>query len=380
MTRPRLLILSFSPLLADARVLKQIRLFTPLYDVTTCGYGDAPEGVAEHVRIPDELKPKYDGRPLRLRAYRWAYWHHPVVAHLRRTLPPGTFDAVLADDVDTVGLALALRPRRGVHVDLHEYAPRMNEHLPAWNRWVRPFMEWMVRRYVRRAASVTAVAPHIAREYERRFGLRDVGVVVNATPFHDLRPTEVGEPLRLVHSGAARPARRIEDMIEAVVGQEGLLFDLYLTQNTGPYHARLRELAEAGGNVRVLDPVPYEQLIDTLHGYDVGVFSLPPVSFNYRWALPNKLFDFVQARLAVVVSPSPEMERLVRTHDLGVVTDDFTARSLARAVNALTAEQVRGYREAAHRAARELSAETQVTGWERAVDALAARAVREEDR
>ena len=45
----------------------------------------------------------------------------------------------------------------------------------------------------------------------------------------------------------------------------------------------------------------------TLNAHDVGVYVLPPVSFNHLWALPNKVFDFVQGRLALVVGPSPEM-------------------------------------------------------------------------
>ncbi len=42
-SRPRLLILSFSPIVSDARLLKQVRRFRDDYAVTTCGYGDAPE-------------------------------------------------------------------------------------------------------------------------------------------------------------------------------------------------------------------------------------------------------------------------------------------------------------------------------------------------
>ena len=52
--RPRLLVLSFSPLRSDARVLRQIALFAPRYAVTTLGYGPAPEGVVEHLRLPDD--------------------------------------------------------------------------------------------------------------------------------------------------------------------------------------------------------------------------------------------------------------------------------------------------------------------------------------
>ena len=39
--RPTLLILSFSPIASDARVLKQVRMLAQDHDVTTCGYGPA---------------------------------------------------------------------------------------------------------------------------------------------------------------------------------------------------------------------------------------------------------------------------------------------------------------------------------------------------
>lgn len=371
MVRPSLLILSFSPLRSDARVLKQINLFTSRYDVTTCGYGEAPDGVVGHVRIPDDRVAKYDGKPLRLRAYRWAYWHHPVVAWAREVLPVGTFDAVLADDIDTAGLALHLAPRRGVHVDLHEYAPRMNEHLPAWDRWVRPFMEWMVRRHVRRAASVTTVGGRLAEEYQRQFGLRDVGVVLNATPYHDLSPTPVGAPIRLVHSGVARPARRIEETIAAVeAAGDRITLDLFLTQNTGPYFESLKEHALRAGNVTLHDPVSYARLVATLNDYDVGVFSLPPTNFNYEWALPNKLFDFVQARLALAISPSPEMAEVVRAHGVGVVADSFGPDSLGQLLESLDPEAVLQMKHASHAAARGLAAENQMDGWTRPLAAL----------
>ena len=95
-----------------------------------------------------------------------------------------------------------------------------------------------------------------------------------------------------------------------------------------------------------------------LNKFDIGVFLLPPVNFNYRNALPNKLFEFVQARLAVAIGPTPEMARLVQKHDLGLVSPDFTPESLAGLLAGLTHERVRELKMNADRAAKELSAET----------------------
>jgi glycosyltransferase involved in cell wall biosynthesis len=375
--RPTLLILSFSPLVDDARVMKQIRLFTPDYDVTTCGHGPAPEGVVRHVRIPDHLKGwRLDRAALVLRRFRRAQATQEVVTWVRQHLTGGPWDVVLADDVETVPLALSLAPAGGVHADLHEFASRQKEDVPRWRLFVAPYVRWLIRTYVTRAASVTTVGAGLARQYEKEFGLT-VDVVTNAAPYRDLAPTPVERPLRLVHSGAAMPDRHLEIMIDAMAAiTRPARLDLYLTRNNPDYVEQLRARAAAVGpdRVRVLDPVPYSALPDTLARYDVGVFSLPPVSFNYTWTLPNKLFDFVQARLAVVVSPSPEMRAVVAEHGLGVVTEDFTAESLAAALDDLSDEDVARGKRASHRAARELSAENQSEPWKRAVDELARRA------
>ncbi|VEG29880.1 glycosyltransferase family protein [Actinomyces howellii] len=379
--RPRLLIISFSPIVSDARVLKQVRLLTPTHEVTTCGYGEAPEGVARHVRIPDGLVSwRLDRSALIARRFEDAQAGQEVVAWCREHLVPGSWDAVLADDAETVPLALWLRPAGGVHADLHEYAPRQKEGVARWRLFVAPYVRWLCRTYVARADSVTTVAQGLAEAYEREYGLR-AGVVTNATPYRRGEPTPVetrpGRPLRLVHSGAALPDRHLEIMVEAMgLTTRDATLDLYLTRNDPSVIEALRAQAAdlPPGRVRVIDPVPYAELIETLAGYDVGVFSIPPVSFNYRHTLPNKLFDFVQARLAVVVSPSPEMARVVTEHSLGAVTEDFTAASLARTIDALDDEAVAAGKAASHRAARTLSAEEQVGTWWDAVRALDERA------
>lgn len=370
--RPRLLILSFSPIASDARVLKQVTLFRDDYAVTTCGHGPAPDGVAEHVRIPDDLAIwRYPRIPVMMRRYRHAYWANPAVHAARDALAGRAFDVVLADDVDAVGVALAVHPRHGVHADLHEYSPRQHEELRRFRLFVKPFIDWMCRRHVARASSWSTVSEGIAREYRRRFGFSP-RVVTNAAPYVEATPTPVATPIRVVHSGAALRNRHLDVLVDGVRMTPGVVLDLYLMRNDEAYLAELSAKAAASdGRVRLHDPVPYAELAGTLRGYDVGVHILPPVNFNNRWALPNKLFDYVQARLGVIVGPSPEMADYVRRYGLGAVTDDFGAAALGRTLGTLTATQVAGWKAAAHAHARELSSQNQVLVWKDAVDALA---------
>lgn len=372
-----LLILSFSTITSDARVLKQVREFSRDYDVTTCGYGPAPDGVTQHIRIPEGISPhQADWRLMFLRAYYVSYWMSPAVRFVKRSLAQRRFDVILANDVESAPLAVTARPRRGVHLDLHEYTPLWHEEIPGWLKRRAPYYAWQVRRYGRRARSSTTVGHGIARAYAENFGL-EPEVVTNAAPFVDVKPAPAGTPIRLVHSGVCQRNRALLETVAAVVASKAALtLDLYLTPNDPPYLDEVRAAAAvSGGRVMVHEPVPYDRLNSTLQGYDVGVVVIPPVNFNYRWGLPNKLFDYVQARIGVIVGPSPEMDELVRSRGIGVVTDGYDAAGIARTFDDLTHTAVERWKRESDRHAKELSAEPQVAVWRRAIDRLAGRTV-----
>ena len=104
-------------------------------------------------------------------------------------------------------------------------------------------------------------------------------------------------------------------------------------------------------------PVKSNEVIDFIRQYDIGIFLLPPINFNYANTLPNKFFDFVQARLCIAIEPTPEIAALVNTYDLGVVADDFTAISLSKKINALTGLDIFRFKAQSDKVAMTLSAE-----------------------
>lgn len=362
--RPRLLILSISPIISDPRVLKQVALFRDRYDVSTCGQGPAPEGVVEHFELPADARGWVDDRvALLTRRYTRAYRNIGGVAAAAAILPIGTFDAILANDLNTVPLALSLQPRRGVHADLHEFAPREKEDDLTWRLFVAPFLRWICRRYLPQVASATTVAPGIALEYEKDYGVA-FGVVTNAAPYSERLPRPVGNPLRMIHSAAGQRQRRLESFIELMKdAPPGVELDLIVMPNEPDYVEELKRAGAGVPGLRFRDPVPYSELIDTLSEYDLALNFLPPLSFNHAHALPNKFFEAVQARLGLVIGPSIEMVTILEEHGLGAVTDDFSVASLRKTIAAVTPEKVAEWKAAAHRAAEPLSAEKQSLGW-----------------
>ena len=369
---PSLLILTFSPIRSDPRVLKQVELFKDKYRVSTCAYGGAPDGVAEHFALPEDSRGwPSDKIGLVTRQYAKVYEGLPAVQSARAVLPKSRFDIVLANDLNTLPLALDLNPRLGVHADLHEFAPREKEDNLKWRLFIAPFMRWLCSRYLAGASSVTSVSQGIADEYLKDYGT-PTGVVINAAPYAEGAVRPVGERVRLIHSAAGQRYRKLENFIEAMKdAPDWLSLDMIVMPNEPDYVAELKAKAASVPSITFREPVPYKQLVATLNEYDVSVVFLPPTNFNLKNALPNKFFEAVQARIGLIVGPSPAMVGLVREYGLGAITEDFSAESLRKTLWSLTPETIDAWKQAADAAAKPLSAESQVVVWQEAIARIA---------
>lgn len=369
--RARILVLTYTTFAREPRALKQVRFLKDVHDVTTAGFGPAPFSDVPHVELP-ELDTYRFGLVGKLLAAFLLFVHayaplrglNALDRAARPLLGGRAWDVVLTHDLKALDIAFDLAPRHGVILDLHEYAPRQEEHSALWRLLIAPYVRWMCRIKVPKAAAVVAVAQGIADEYRRVFGIEST-VVVNATPYADLEPGPVGSTIKLVHSGGVAVQRRLDIMIRGVrQSSADVTLDLYLVPGEPALMAELREHAGDDPRIRFRDPVPYRELIPVLNGYDVGLSIFPPTTFNLAWCLPNKFFDFVQARLGELVGPSPEMKRFVEEYGIGLVLPDFEASSLAAALDALTPEQVTAWKQASAAHAADLSSESQAAIWD----------------
>lgn len=361
--QPRILCISFSPIHADSRVLRQIEVLRAHGDVTTVGYGPAPEGVARHIQVPDNAS-SLPQTPLGVA--RLALRRHDSVelkspgekAVLQQVRASGHYDLIVANDARALPLAFAADGDK-VYADMHEWAAEERATILVWRVLVGPYMEHLCRKYLPRAAAVTSVSAGLSGLYADTYGLTTETIRNSADFRPDLAPSPVDpQRIRLVHSGTADTERNILELIEATerLGERFTL-DLYLLEVPGGHLAQIKAKAAGSQRVTVHDPVPPATLPTVLNQYDLGVFLYPLRTLSHRFHLPNKFFDFVQARLGLVFSPAPEIDTHIAQYELGIVTGDTTADALVDALRDLTAKQVTAFKQAADRSARELSSD-----------------------
>ncbi len=364
---PRILVISFSNIASDARVLREISAVAKHGHVTTVGYGIKPPGAEEHLQIPDDALSLPKTVPgvakLALRRLDSVELDAPAVQEAIKLIDDRTFDLVVANDARALPLAFAVRGDAPVWADMHEWAPEERTHIRSWRWFVAPLMDHVCKKYLPQAGAVSTVGAGIAKLYNERYGVTP-RLVRNAAPFAELTPSPMSDngTIRLVHSGGATFGRNIEAMIEAVkAAGDHITLDLYLVpaNDGGAYLATLKDVAGDNPRISFHDPVKPHELPATLNAYDVGIYWIPPVNMNSRLSLPNKIFDFVQARLGIAVGPSIEIANVVDKYDFGVVTADFEVDTIVDALNDLKPEKVWEWKQAAAHAARDLAFENE---------------------
>jgi glycosyltransferase involved in cell wall biosynthesis len=364
----RILVISFSDLNHDARVSRQVDFIKDNYLVTVAAYGGQENKGYELIPI---TKTKFTfAHKLFSSFFLLTRWHGKAysllyqLSSIEEALRQKMFDLIIANDVESLPFAFSLKTNAKIIFDAHEYAPRHFEDRLTWRIFFQPFNIHLCKKYIPQVDAMITVGKGLANEYEKNFGVRPT-IITNATWHSDVKPSKiVDRKIRLIHHGGSTPSRKLELMIEMMAYlDDRFTLDLMLivpqlaSAKTSNYINTLKQLAANDDRIRFLSPLRSNELVSFLNQYDIGVFLLPPVNFNYANTLPNKLFDFIQARLAIAIGPTPEMAEIVNHYEIGVVAENFTAKALADKLSTLTTEKLNGFKLNAEKAAIELTAE-----------------------
>ncbi|HEY0977171.1 MAG TPA: glycosyltransferase [Flavobacteriales bacterium] len=276
---------------------------------------------------------------------------------------------LVANDLDTLLPNFLVARLRGAKLlyDTHEFYTEVPELVArpgvrriwlAIERWIFP-----------RLRNVITVNRSIAEAYHERYpALRkagvEIGVVRNIPMPRRLGPMPARSTLGLpedkrllVLQGAGINVDRGGE--EAVLALRELPDCLLLIIGSGDAWPVLQGLVKEHGledRVRLLGRMPYEAMMDHTRNADLGLTLDKDTNLNYRFSLPNKLFDYLHAGIPVLATDLPEVAAIVRAHDAGIVVPDPAPARIAAEVRALFAdpERVQALRRNATFAARAL--------------------------
>jgi hypothetical protein len=359
----KILILCFSNLERDPRVYRQIIALKDDFKVVAAGCAhpkvDGVDFVALKSGSPSFFQKIYGALLRACHLDKKYYWSHFFIQDAYTQLSCLECDLILANDLDTLPLAVRLAQEKKVKLiyDAHEYAPREFESSFKWRILWQQYKTRLCRDYLPKVDAMITVCQGIADEYKRQFRVKSV-LVFNAPAYENLEPLEVKSKIRLIHHGAAIRERNIESMIDLMKELDDRFeLNLMLVPSDKCYFSELQKKCFQNPKIKWLEPVKMPDISKKINQFDIGLYLLNDVGFNARFSLPNKFFEFIQARLMLAIGPSIEMARLVRENDLGIVSKNFSFTEMAKMLNTLSLEEILRYKKNSHIAAKKLSFE-----------------------
>lgn len=119
---------------------------------------------------------------------------------------------------------------------------------------------------------------------------------------------------------------------------------------SGPLTGELKQLAPGTERVRFVPAVPAAELLSWTQGATVGIVPYEDKMLNHWIATPNKLWEYPNAGVPLIVQPFPEMRRIVETYTCGwLLPQPLSPEGIASVVSSLRDEQIEVAREGCRR-------------------------------
>jgi len=287
----------------------------------------------------------YSTKRMRLMFHRKMFFYAEYNIRLFLNLLFSRTDIFLSNDTDTLlanYFASVIR-RKPLVFDAHELFPEVPEIVErrrikrAWTR-----IENFVFPHLKNAYTV---CDSIASYYHEKYGI--TMQVVRNIPLKKIKsaqPAPIASPIDskgkkvILYQGAVNKGRGIDRMIDAMPFLNDFIFYVIGDGDI------LNELKAKTKKMHLLDRViftgqiPFEDLSAYTARADVGINLLEILGLNYYYSLPNRIFDYIREEVPVLSSDFPEIQKIFKHYDIGMLINNFDKHYLASSVKRLVSK------------------------------------------
>lgn len=252
------------------------------------------------------------------------------------------FDILVANDLDTLfpNYLISTIKRLPLVYDSHEYFTGVPEL--TGRPLVRLVWKTIEKLIFPGLQNVITVSDSIADLYNTGYGVKPL-VVRNLSPSSEsLIPLtreelgiEAGHLLLIIQGGGINIDKGGEELIDAVSLTENVSL---IVAGSGDVVPLLKEkVIHLGLSERIIffPKMPWSELMRLTKSADAGLSLERDTNINYRYSLPNKLFDYISAGIPVLTGKLPEIRKIVESYDCGLIIPGITAAEISKAIIAL---------------------------------------------
>lgn len=280
-------------------------------------------------------------------------------------------NVLVSNDLDTLlaNFLVARLKRTHLVYDTHEYftgVPELENNPFAKGVWEK-IEKWIFPKL----KHIITVNESIASLYRKKYQ-KELTVVRNIPPLRDITDCKVHkEDLNLpavtniiiLQGAGINIDRGAEEAVEAMQYVRNSV--LYIIGSGDVIDVLKQNTSNLGLNdkVKFLPKMPYEKLMLYTMNADLGLTLDKNTNINYRYSLPNKLFDYIQAGIPVLSSNLVEIEKIINQYKIGSTVRSHNPQQIAKKINKIFEDKKRlnDWKENAKKAAKELCWENEKT-------------------
>ncbi len=245
-------------------------------------------------------------------------------------------DLLISNDLDTLlpNYLVSRLKKTPLIYDTHEYFTGVPELV---NRpFVRRFWKRIEKWIFPKLDNIITVNNSIASLYNKEYNV-NIKVVRNIPPKPDssenMSRKELGlpekKPIILLQGAGINVQRGAEEAIEAMQFIDNALFLIIGSGDVIDILHNLVKKLNLNEKVLFLPKQPFDRLIHYTKCADIGVTIDKNTNINYRYSLPNKLFDYINAGIPVLASSLVEIKHIVEKYDIGVLIESHDPEHIA---------------------------------------------------
>ncbi len=252
------------------------------------------------------------------------------------------YEILVANDLDTLlpNYLISKLKHLPLVYDSHEYFTGVPELQN------RPFVKWVWKKIEKsilpHLKHIMTVSDSIAVQYESEYGVRPITVrncsrtTGHIIPYsREALGVNKDQLLLILQGTGINVDRGGEELIEAVNLTENVYL---LIVGSGDLLQAMKELViilDLSDRVKFIPKVPWEEMIRYTKAADAGLSLDKDTNINYRFSLPNKLFDYISAGIPVIAGNLPEVSKIIKENSCGLIMPEVSPEEIARAIREL---------------------------------------------
>lgn len=268
-----------------------------------------------------------------------------------------TQDLLIVEDITLLPFARDYKRKTGakILIDLREFYPLEYENDPQWLGGLGRLFAHLCEVYLPCVDVALSVSEGLCEAYGEKYGVK-CELFYSLPPYFDFAPKPIdGGEIKILYHGFISPDRSSMELLSLARALQGSSYRIYamVLSNQKGFLESFAFEADSIPTLELVPPVSLGEIIPASRAYDIGLIPFKPSTFNLAHCMPNKLFEYIQARLAIIATPLRDLGRFVKENACGKLTEGFESEDLARTLLELQKDEIRFYKSQAHRIAQD---------------------------